>query len=107
MSEKIFKPIGTDVIDKIKVMSPFKVLAHDTVIAYEGQTPNFAVMVNRGTVSIENYETRDILKPILIFLEQVQNNKAADEQVSLHKGSEVSILDRALLKELQQLKIVL
>ena len=106
MSESIFKLLDLETVIQIKKLSPFKTLVKDTVIAYEGQIPNFAVMLNSGSISLKSTEIHNFDKPVLIFYDQIKNEDVAEDQVSLHKGAEVSILDRAILKELLFLKVL-
>lgn len=108
MFQSVCKYLDLEFSERIKSISPLKLIVNDMVVAYEGQVPNVAVWVNHGDIVLKNKlaQNKSMIQsgPVLVFLDQVINEQVSSVSIEIKKGAEVSILDRPTLKKLSLLK---
>lgn len=115
MSETLCKTFDPKITQKILEIGGLKVLTQDTVVVYEGQTPNVAFWINSGAaVFLKNKNPNkqisvklplDFKKesfvykegPVLLFSDQILQQKNTKVTVVITKGSEILILDKPTL----------
>ena len=115
MSETLCKTFDPKITQKILEIGGLKVLTQDTVVVYEGQTPNVAFWINSGAaVFLKNKNPNkqisvklplDFKKeslifkegPVLLFSDQILQHKNTKVTVVITKGSEILILDKPTL----------
>lgn len=115
MSETLCKTIDTKSIQQLLKIGHHKILTQDTIVVYEGQTPNVAFWINSGAaVFLKNKNPNkqmsvklplDIKKealifkegPVLLFSDQILQQKNTKVTVVITKGSEILVLDKPTL----------
>ena len=115
MSETLCQTFDPKIKRKILELGRLKVLTQDTIVVYEGQTPNVAFWINSGAaVFLKNKNPNkqisvklplDFKKeslifkegPVLLFSDQILQHKNTKVTVVITKGSEILILDKPTL----------
>jgi hypothetical protein len=97
MSSQFFQYLDVEAAEFILKLSPENLIVNDTVIVYEGQTPNIVCCIHRGILKINNneYEFGCNNQSVLVLMNQFKLGHSVNEKILVKEGSLVSILDNS------------